>query len=140
MTIPRQVFIDSDHSKTSVGQNSPGPVYEVKSSLGRQLESNKESPTYVSFGSAKRFGKAREVKQLPSKMFPALLLSVCLCQEPGCTAKGKTAQKKSLQCDEKAQQWVNAGGKMTENCNSKPSDGWVEKGSLVDPFVIPTGS
>ncbi|GAQ86871.1 hypothetical protein KFL_003170100 [Klebsormidium nitens] len=55
-----KVFIDSDHSKTSVGLNSPGPVYEVKSSLGRQLESNKESPTYVSFGSAKRFGKARE--------------------------------------------------------------------------------
>jgi hypothetical protein len=56
------VFIDSDHSKTSVGLNSPGPVYEVASSLGKQLESRKESPTYVSFGSAKRFGKAREVK------------------------------------------------------------------------------
>jgi len=52
-----KVFLTPEHAKTDYGKNSPGPVYDLKSSLGKQATSRNESMPLYSFGTADRFAK-----------------------------------------------------------------------------------
>mmetsp|Transcript_13100 Transcript_13100/g.15822 ORF Transcript_13100/g.15822 Transcript_13100/m.15822 type:complete len:302 (-) Transcript_13100:366-1271(-) len=52
-----KVFVTAEHAKSSYGKESPGPVYELKSSLGKQESSKNESSPLFSFGTADRFAK-----------------------------------------------------------------------------------
>jgi len=52
-----KVFVTAEHAKSSYGKESPGPVYELKSSIGKQDSSKNESSPLFSFGTADRFAK-----------------------------------------------------------------------------------
>jgi hypothetical protein len=67
-----QIFLTKEHSKAESGHESPGPVYELKSSVGKQVSSKNESPAAFSFGTSDRFekmsaGKMREVAPGPGQ-------------------------------------------------------------------------
>lgn len=52
-----KVFVTSEHAKAMYGKESPGPVYDTKSSLGKQESSKNNSSPLFSFGTADRFAK-----------------------------------------------------------------------------------
>eukprot|EP00238_Polyblepharides_amylifera_P009820 CAMPEP_0196580630 /NCGR_PEP_ID=MMETSP1081-20130531/29738_1 /TAXON_ID=36882 /ORGANISM="Pyramimonas amylifera, Strain CCMP720" /LENGTH=302 /DNA_ID=CAMNT_0041900553 /DNA_START=204 /DNA_END=1112 /DNA_ORIENTATION=+ len=53
-----KVFITSEHSKINYGLESPGPVYDLKSSVGKQEASKNATAPLFSFGTADRFQKS----------------------------------------------------------------------------------
>ena len=57
-----QIFLTKEHSKAESGHESPGPVYELKSSVGKQMSSKNESPPAFSFGTSDRFEKLSAAK------------------------------------------------------------------------------
>lgn len=52
-----KVFLTAEHSKADYGHESPGPVYDVKSSVGKQESSKCSNAPLFSFGTADRFSK-----------------------------------------------------------------------------------
>lgn len=52
-----KVFLTAEHSKADYGHESPGPVYDLKSSVGKQESSKNTSAPLFSFGTADRFSK-----------------------------------------------------------------------------------
>lgn len=54
-----KVFLTPEHSKSDYGKNSPGPIYELKSSIGKQSSSKCGSSPLFSFGTADRFNKPK---------------------------------------------------------------------------------
>jgi len=52
-----QVFLTAEHSKADYGHESPGPVYDLKSSVGKQESSKNSTAPLFSFGTADRFHK-----------------------------------------------------------------------------------
>ena len=50
-----QVFLTQEHEKTNHGTVSPGPVYAIKSSLGKQETSTRLSSPTWGFGTSERF-------------------------------------------------------------------------------------
>jgi len=52
-----KVFLTSEHAKALYGLEGPGPVYDLKSSVGRQDSSKNETAPLFSFGTADRFSK-----------------------------------------------------------------------------------
>jgi len=55
----QKVFLTPEHSKSDYGKNSPGPIYDLKSSMGLQSSSKKTSMPLFSFGTADRFAKPK---------------------------------------------------------------------------------
>lgn len=55
----QKVFLTPEHSKSDYGKNSPGPIYDLKSSVGKQASSKNYSASEFSFGTADRFAKAK---------------------------------------------------------------------------------
>eukprot|EP00240_Pyramimonas_obovata_P016216 CAMPEP_0118932362 /NCGR_PEP_ID=MMETSP1169-20130426/10006_1 /TAXON_ID=36882 /ORGANISM="Pyramimonas obovata, Strain CCMP722" /LENGTH=302 /DNA_ID=CAMNT_0006875011 /DNA_START=144 /DNA_END=1052 /DNA_ORIENTATION=+ len=53
-----KVFLTAEHAKSLYGIESPGPVYDLKSSVGKQESSKNENAPQFSFGTADRLGKA----------------------------------------------------------------------------------
>jgi len=52
-----KVFLSAEHAKVDFGKNGPGPIYDLKSSFGRQDSSKMRSGALFSFGTADRFQK-----------------------------------------------------------------------------------
>lgn len=52
-----KVFLTPEHAKSDYGKNGPGPIYELKSSFGKQDNSKNPSGPLYSFGTADRFQK-----------------------------------------------------------------------------------
>mmetsp|Transcript_28520 Transcript_28520/g.54422 ORF Transcript_28520/g.54422 Transcript_28520/m.54422 type:complete len:302 (+) Transcript_28520:302-1207(+) len=52
-----KVFLTAEHSKADYGHESPGPVYDLKSSVGKQESSKNSTAPLFSFGTADRFHK-----------------------------------------------------------------------------------
>ncbi|GBG71211.1 hypothetical protein CBR_g8514 [Chara braunii] len=52
-----RVFLSPEHSKALFGINSPGPIYDMRSSIGKQGLSIMESAPMYSFGTANRSGR-----------------------------------------------------------------------------------
>jgi hypothetical protein len=57
-----KIFLTKEHAKAESGHESPGPVYELKSSVGKQMSSKNESPPAFSFGTSDRFEKLSAAK------------------------------------------------------------------------------
>jgi len=53
----QKVFLTPEHSKSDYGKNSPGPIYDLKSSVGKQASSKNNTAPLFSFGTADRFAK-----------------------------------------------------------------------------------
>ncbi|XP_024370966.1 uncharacterized protein [Physcomitrium patens] len=49
------MFVNNEMAAKAPGNNSPGPVYKLSSSFGKQTESHYESQAEVKIGTAKRF-------------------------------------------------------------------------------------
>lgn len=58
-----KVFLTAEHSKADYGHESPGPVYDLKSSVGKQESSKNASAPLFSFGTADRFSKENATAQ-----------------------------------------------------------------------------
>lgn len=52
-----KVFLSAEHAKSDYGKMGPGPIYDLKSSFGRQDSSKMNSGPLFSFGTADRFQK-----------------------------------------------------------------------------------
>lgn len=52
-----KVFLSAEHAKSDYGKMGPGPIYDLKSSFGRQDSSKMHSGPLFSFGTADRFQK-----------------------------------------------------------------------------------
>lgn len=59
----QKVFLTPEHSKSDYGKNSPGPIYDVKSSVGQQTSSKNTSAPLFSFGTADRFSRKAKMGQ-----------------------------------------------------------------------------
>nr|PNR58140.1 hypothetical protein PHYPA_005135 [Physcomitrium patens] len=51
----QKMFVNNEMAAKAPGNNSPGPVYKLSSSFGKQTESHYESQAEVKIGTAKRF-------------------------------------------------------------------------------------
>ncbi|KAH7277484.1 hypothetical protein KP509_39G054000 [Ceratopteris richardii] len=54
-----KLYFNAELSKCRIGLYGPGPIYEVKSTLGKQFMSKNESSPAIKFGSANRFVRHR---------------------------------------------------------------------------------
>ncbi|KAH7445402.1 hypothetical protein KP509_01G007200 [Ceratopteris richardii] len=54
-----KLYYNAELSKCRIGIDGPGPVYDVKSTLGKQFISKNESSPTIRFGSANRFTRHR---------------------------------------------------------------------------------
>lgn len=59
-----KVFLTQEHEKTNHGTVSPGPVYAIKSSLGKQETSTRLSSPTWGFGTSERFRHAQAQTQM----------------------------------------------------------------------------
>ena len=57
-----KVYLTPEHARTNYGKNSPGPVYDVKSSMGKQENSRNLSAPFFTFGTAERMTLQRASK------------------------------------------------------------------------------